>query len=270
MIKRTNTNIKKKSFPHKGFFLTVILVFAVYQGTALFIEHWFDKRATKDRMETKKQKMIESFAMKTIRLKGLPEYAGKSSYSSSSKTLEDIFNSAADSLASTQKFNEQMLVDIKDFFKDKKENNTLVSKDMKIFDSYVLQLINLYGSISFEQHPSIRLENLSFLKSLVNIHKQEVIRIYSISEPLYRDVYPEFYEMSNLPEALIEDVFLVEYKLRKNKNDYLLSIGGDELKNAYVKQSLNQEMPIMAKRNIIELNRYINNITVEAYVENKE
>lgn len=260
-----NIKTSKIRFPHKGFFFSIILVFSLYQVSATFVEKWFDKREARDNLKSEKQKVVEKMTIKKNQLKGVPDVidGGESPLLLEVKSIENIFSESAESLLSTQKFNPIALNDIQTLFLKKEETKSLISEDVRKFDAGVMKIVNLYALKSVEQHPETRKENLKFIKNLILVHKKEVMRVYSISDLIYKDVYPVFSEISFSSEKLLENTFLVEYKLKKSKNDYLLTIGGEALRAVYVPLNYGGDMPVLATRNVIELNQYINNITKE-------
>lgn len=248
---------------NKGFYLTVFLLFATYEVGAWCIEEWFNKRQIIDSVQLNKQKLIERSVLEKVTLTIAPTQVEKTTMGAPVKSLEEIFNESEQSLLTTQLLAENTKLLLEDFilFKKSHQSLPLSMQDMKQMDNGLLHLFNLYSSISISQHPDIRLKNIQNLKQLFAFHKENALNIYGIDSEVYQKAYPVFYSIIISPEKIIEDVFFVEYKLKQQKDDYLLSIGGDILKKEYEKLSDGKVMPDFVERNVSLLNQYIKNIS---------
>lgn len=248
---------------NKGFYLTIFLLFATYEGGAWFIEEWFNKREMRDNIQLNKQKLIERVALDKVVLTIAPKEIEKTTVGAPVKTIEEIFNETAQSLLTTQLLKENTKSLLQDFivFRQAHQSLPLSIQDMKHLDNGLLHLFNLYSSMSVSQHPDIRLKNIQNLKQLFAFHKENALNVYDITPDIYQKAYPIFNSIIISPEDVIEDAFFVEYKLKQQKDDYLLSVGGEALKKEYEKLSAGKIMPDFVERNVSLLNQYIKNIS---------
>lgn len=247
---------------HKGFYLTIFLLFATYEAGAWFIEDWFNKREMRDTIQLNKQKMIERVALDKITLTIVPYKGEKTTMGAPSKTVEEIFNESAQSLLTRQIISEKTkpLLEYFVVFRSSHQSLPLSIQDMKQIDNGLLNLFNLYASIGVGQHPEVRLKNIQKLKHLFAFHKENALNVYGITTDVYQNAYPVFNSIIISPEKVIEEAFFIEYKLKQQKDDYLLSVGGEDLKKAYEKLSEGRIMPAFVERNVSLLNQYIKNI----------
>lgn len=248
---------------HKGFYTSLLLLFAFYQSGSWFVEHWFKKREARDSMQLQKQKFVERVAFEQVQLKIVDIFPEKSTSGAPENTIEQIFSETANSLFSSQQLSDKTKKQLEDFieFKRKHKSVLLSISDMKQIDNGLIQLLNLYASLSIQQHPETRKKNIKTLKELFNFHKETALSVYAIDEDGYKKAFPLFYSVVSSTEDTIERAFIVEYQMKMNKNDYLLTVGGDELRKEYKRLSEGDLMPLFVARNVSLVNQYVENIS---------